>query len=144
MRQKLENRHDLKRLTYRILKKMKDLQRKNKAKAIYTKRREPDCYVSLCAGHLQRLICGALATVQSTEMRTLGDRYCTQLKVFVEVLDTLSKEHRPVDKRRIPRLLRMHTKIFNKVEKERTDLQISVTEWSGAALTAVAIWSNKI
>ncbi len=149
LKESISSKRELKKMTYKLLKKMYGLERGKKSQLCSKTCRIDPCIVA-CIGHIRNLLAHALQNIlqqsQSGSLSVKIRRYLASLDQLLQKVTAISSSNIRLEKGLISRLLRSHTKLFNAIlsSENNLDVQFSPSEWSGAVLTAVAIWGNNI
>jgi len=134
----------LKRMSYRILRKMHELERGRKVSRVYSKKCKAEACVSACLIHLRELLDISFTAIELGDDAAIIERYLSILKVVIREVrqgaETSTKLHRGT----LAKLLTAHTAAFNLILRKGINLPIGPDVWSNVVLPAIAVWGDKI
>jgi len=145
----LSSMRELKKISYRILRKMHDLERKKKRETILShKTSSNEIYLLLALEHLCDLLIGLLTQIDVDRyVDSSIQQYVKRLERFRVEVERNVKGRKSLKKGLTSKLLQSHTKVFNRLLEDRVLLDLNeryVYLWAKAIQAAVAVWGNNI
>ena len=151
VRTHLSTARELRKMSYRILRKMHDLEKPRKRQYIYSRKtsNSGDYYVLLTLKHMFDLMESALNQVEQHDeyLASAIFLYLNRLERLQNVVATNLNTNRPLEKRLVSKVLSAHTKVFRRMSEAGMMLMITESmgeQWGKVVLAAVATWGNRL
>ena len=151
IRSYLSTTHELRKMSYRILRKMHDLEKPKKRQYIYNRKtlHSNVSYVLLTLNHLIDLMTSALKQVDQKDVYLTSAvfLYFERLQRLRDMIAVNINSTRPLDKTYVSKALNSHTEVFRRLSN--VGVKLTITEsmgehWSKTVLAAIAIWGNSL
>lgn len=144
LRRRISHAAELKKLTYRILKNTRALEGNKKTAEVVGATYDGKPYILHCLGNIQTLMNSSISRIDDHDVRGLSKRYLSMLARVNTAAEHSINTHGRFPKGLIPDLLHLHTRIFNLIAERDLSVSIDSDEWTAVALTAVAVWGDKL
>jgi hypothetical protein len=146
MKVKLEVNHtkELKKMSYRILRRMHDLEKGRRVAQVYSKLCRADACVLACLIHLSDLLQKSITPVGSSEASAVTTRYLLLLNQLIEEVRRGAATNTRLNSRTLGYLLNTHTTLFNVLLRKKVKIPVNPQSWGNVVLPAIAVWGNRI
>ncbi len=140
----VRNPTELKKITYKLLCKMHDLERGRKIQRIYAVRcGDVPCFIA-CLRHIRLVFSSCSTQTSGTPASPQVNRLIQRFDTLIAKFESNSDVARTSDKRDLALLLTSHRKAFDSILEQKIQVSIDLVIWQKVILSAVGTWGDRL